>query len=127
MALEMGFPVDPGVGVNACGMTANSAVFTIDPKGRIFKCPAFVGHEQFSVGTIDTGEQTDTSQDSQELWERCRDCLYVPLCGEGCQFGSYLRFGDTSRLNCRKEFIEYMVRESLKLNYRYRQNKSGQD
>jgi hypothetical protein len=33
------------VGVNACGMTSNSAVFTVDPTGKIFKCPAFAGHE----------------------------------------------------------------------------------
>ena len=122
LALEKGFPVDPGVGVNACGMTANSAVFTIDPTGKIFKCPAFVGHEEFAAGTIFTGETGAGATD--ELWQRCRDCPYVPLCGEGCQFGSYLRFGDPSRLNCRKEFIEYMVRENLKLNYLFRQNKS---
>ena len=122
LALEKGFPVDPGVGVNACGMTANSAVFTVDPKGKIFKCPAFVGHAEFAAGTIFTGETSSGS--AEELWQRCRDCPYVPLCGEGCQFGSYLRYGDISRLNCRKEFIEYMVRENLKLNYQFRQNKS---
>jgi uncharacterized protein len=129
LALERGFQVDPGVGVNACAMTANSAVFTIDPTGRIFKCPAFVGHAEFSAGSIATGETGDRAAAGEEaageLWRRCSDCPYVPLCGEGCQFGSYLRYGDTSRLNCRKEFVEYMVRENLKLNYRYRQNKSG--
>ena len=129
LALERGFPVDPGVGVNACSMTANSAVFTIDPTGRIFKCPAFVGHEQFAAGSIETGETDGRGQAGEDaapqLWQRCSDCAYVPLCGEGCQFGSYLRYGDTSRLNCRKEFVEHMVRENLKLNYGYRQNKSG--
>jgi uncharacterized protein len=122
LALEKGFPVDPGVGVNACGMTANSAVFTIDPTGKIFKCPALVGHPEFEAGSISTGETGGGA--AEELWERCRDCPYVPLCGEGCQFGSYLRYGDPSRLNCRKEFIEYMVRENLKLNYLFRQNKN---
>ena len=129
LALEKGFPVDPGIGVNACAMTANSAVFTIDPTGRIFKCPAFVGHEEFAAGSIATGEtggRTAAGEAAdQQLWQRCSDCPYVPLCGEGCQFGSYLRYGDTSRLNCRKEFVEHMVRENLKLNYSYRQNKSG--
>ena len=129
LALDRGFAVDPGVGVNACAMTANSAVFTIDPTGKIFKCPAFVGHDEFVAGSIDTGETgagSAAGQDAgQQLWERCRDCPYVPLCGEGCQFGSYLRYGDTSRLNCRKDFVEHMVRENLKLNYRYRQNKSA--
>ena len=129
LALERGFAVDPGVGVNACAMTANSAVFTIDPTGKIFKCPAFVGHDEFAAGSIAAGETGSGAAAgevaTQELWQRCSDCPYVPLCGEGCQFGSYLRYGDTSRLNCRKDFIEYMVRENLKLNYSYRQNKSG--
>jgi uncharacterized protein len=132
MAMERGFPVDPGVGVNACGMTANSAVFTVDPTGKIFKCPAFVGHDEFAAGSIETGEiagpetaDPETGGYGEQLWQRCLDCPYVPLCGEGCQFGSYLRYGDISKLNCRKEFIEHMVREHLKLNYRYRSNKSG--
>jgi len=129
LALERGFPVDPGVGVNACAMTANSAVFTIDPTGKIFKCPAFVGHGEFAAGSIATGETGGGAAageaSAQQLWRRCSDCPYVPLCGEGCQFGSYLRYGDISRLNCRKDFIEHMVRENLKLNYRFRQNKSG--
>jgi len=129
LALEKGFPVDPGVGVNACSMTANSAVFTIDPTGKIFKCPAFVGHDEFAAGSIAVGETSGRAADGgeavQELWRRCIDCPYVPMCGEGCQFGSYLRYGDINRLNCRKEFIEHMVRENLKLNYLYRQNKSG--
>jgi len=107
----------------------------------IYKCPAFVGHERFASGSIDEGEQSAGAGETtgaaapggdpagtqvsanRELWQRCRECPYVPLCGEGCQFGSYLRYGDTSKLNCRKEFIEYMVREHLKLNYRYRKNK----
>jgi uncharacterized protein len=107
-------------------MTASSAVFTIDPTGRIFKCPAFVGHEEFAAGSITNGETAAPGAASaKELWQRCSDCAYVPLCGEGCQFGSYLRYGDTTRLNCRKDFVEHMVRENLKLNYRYRSNKSG--
>jgi uncharacterized protein len=123
MALEKGFTLDPGVGVNACGMTANSSVFAIDPTGKLFKCPALVGYDEFVAGSISSGERGNGKK--QDLWRRCRECPYVPLCGEGCQFGSYLRYGDISRLNCRKEFIEHMVRENLKLNYRFRQQKSG--
>jgi uncharacterized protein len=132
LAMDRGFAVDPGVGVNACSMTANNAVFTIDPTGKIFKCPAFVGHDAFAVGSIDSGEAGDASRaeaagrsETGQPWRRCSGCVYVPLCGDGCQFGSYLRYGDPSRLNCRKEFVEHMVRENLKLNYTQRQNKSG--
>jgi uncharacterized protein len=129
LAMERGFPVDPGVGVNACSMTANSAVFTVDPTGRIFKCPAFVGHVEFAAGSITSGEteghRDGDGESTGQPWQRCSECPYVPLCGEGCQFGSYLRYGDTSRLNCRKDFIQYVVRENLKLNYSFRNHKSG--
>jgi len=88
-----------------------------------------VGHDEFAAGSIATGETGGRAAAGetagQQLWQRCSDCPYVPLCGEGCQFGSYLRYGDISRLNCRKGFVEHMVRENLKLNYRFRQNKSG--
>ncbi len=122
LALEKGFRTDPGVGVNACSMTANSAIFTIDPLGKIFKCPALVGHSEFEAGSITTGENPADGT-AEDLWKRCLDCRYLPLCGEGCQLGAYLRFGDRYRLNCQKEYVEYMVRENLKLNYLHR--KSG--
>jgi uncharacterized protein len=123
LALGKGFNTDPGVGVNACSMTTNSAVFTIDPQGKIFKCPALVGHCEFESGTIATGERASNNPES--LWRRCLDCCYLPLCGEGCQLGAYLRYGDPFRLNCQKEYIEYVVRENLKLNYHYRRSTRG--
>ncbi len=123
LALEKGFRTDPGVGVNACSLTANSAAFTIDPAGKIFKCPALVGHSEFQAGTIENGESRNPAP--ERLWERCLHCAYLPLCGEGCLFGAYLRYGDPYRLNCQKDYMEYVVRKNLELNYRYRQKQSS--
>ena len=115
-AIELGFPVAEGVGVNICGITLNSANFVIDPVGKLFKCCGFVGHDRFVVGDIWRGERSQAAPG--ELWKRCKNCVYVPLCGDSCMFGSFLRFGDEKRLNCQKDFVEYIVRENLKSNYR---------
>ena len=115
-ATAMGLPTDAGVGVNICGITLQNAGFVVDPKGKLYKCAGFVGHEQFSVGSIQEGLRE--SETSADLWRRCQDCSYVPLCGDSCMFGSYVRFGDTDRLNCQKDFVEYVVRENLKVNHR---------
>jgi uncharacterized protein len=115
--LERGFRADPGLGINICSMVMNNLSMVIDPLGRIYRCPAFVGREGFVVGDIDhPGEEDFTSLD---LWKRCIECPYVPLCGDGCIYAAYLRFGDVSRLNCQREFMEFMVRENLKLNYKF--------
>ncbi len=115
LVLEKGFNASPGLGVNVCSMVMNPSFFVIDPTGILYRCPAFVGHTQFSVGDIYHYGEEDFSVKS--LWKRCKDCSYVPLCGDGCLYAAYVRFGDAEKLNCQKSFMEYMVRENLKLNY----------
>ena len=113
--VDRGMPADPGIGVNLCGITLNGAHFTVDPKGMLYRCPAFVGHPEFAVGDIRGGETTTLTE--LDLWKRCADCAYIPLCGDGCMYGAYLRFGDPTRLNCQREYVEYVVRENLKAQY----------
>ncbi len=43
---------------------------------------------------------------------------WVPICGDGCLFAAYLRYGDPSALFCSRRSVEYGVTESLKLSYR---------
>ena len=113
--VERGMPTDPGIGVNVCGITLGGAHFTIDPTGKLYQCPAFVGHPQFSAGDIAGGETPVLR--APELWRRCSSCAYAPLCGDGCMYGAYMRYGDPKQLNCPKEYVEYVVRENLKAQY----------
>ncbi len=115
MVLEKGFRASPGIGINVCTMVMNPSFFVIDPEGILYRCPAFVGYKQFSVGDIYHYGEEDFS--TKSLWKRCKDCSYVPLCGDGCLYAAYIRFGDPEKLNCQKSFMEYMVKENLKLNY----------
>ncbi len=115
IVLEKGFKASPGIGINVCTMVMNPSFFVIDPEGILYRCPAFVGYTQFSVGDIYHYGEEDFS--TKSLWKRCKDCSYVPLCGDGCLYAAYIRFGDPEKLNCQKTFMEYMVRENLKINY----------
>lgn len=112
--IERGFNTDPGVGMNICGITMNGLSYTIDPQGKLFQCGALVGREEFCVGEIGKDEALFKPAG---LWKRCIDCEYVPLCGDGCIHAALVRYGDHTKLNCDKEFMEYMVKETLKLNY----------
>jgi uncharacterized protein len=119
--LEKGFASDPGIGINLCSVVMDSSVFVVDPEGKLFKCPALVGHRDFQVGSLAEGFIGTPA--SPDLWRRCLECAYLPLCGDGCLYGAYLRFGDPMRLNCQRDHVEYTVRENLKMNYRYRKTR----
>ncbi len=115
MLIDRGFPTDPGIGVTICGATFGDTHFTIDPAGKLYKCPAFVGREEFSVGTI---YDRHIEQTPKELWRRCAKCENVAMCGDGCMFGAYMRFGDQYKLNCQKEYMNDVVQENLKTWYK---------
>ncbi|MGQ9630154.1 MAG: radical SAM protein [bacterium] len=113
--LERGFRTDGGMGVNLCSVVMNNAIFIVDPRGKLYKCPAFVGREEFEVGDIRGREERGFA--GADLWRRCIDCPYVPLCGDGCLYAAYVRYGDATRLNCQRDYMEFVVRENLKMNY----------
>ena len=120
--LEKRFHTDRGIGTNLCGAVMNGSHFTIDPLGKLFQCEALVGRDEFAVGSITAHENPGFI--TVELWKRCKDCAYVPLCGNGCLYAAYVRFGDFTKLNCNKPYMEYMVREYIKLNYQFRKHGS---
>ena len=114
LLLDNGFKTDEGIGVDICGITLNDTQVTIDPTGKLYNCPAFVGRDEFSVGTIDTGE---TGTPKRDLWRRCTGCENVALCGDGCMYGAYIQHGDPEALNCKKAYMEDLVEENLKIEY----------
>ena len=121
--LNRGFATDPGIGVNICGITISGNHFTIDPQGKLYKCPALVGHEQFQVGDIKQGEVSQMGE--KDLWRRCIDCENVPFCGDGCMYGAYIRYDDAMRLNCQREYVECLIVENLKTLYANTHRKTG--
>jgi uncharacterized protein len=122
LLIDNGFSTDEGIGVNICGITLNDTQFTVDPTGVLYKCPAFVGREEFAVGTLDEGfEKTN----KLELWRRCAHCEDAALCGDGCMYGAYIQYGDAEKLNCQKVYMDTVVTENLKLEYDRIQRQGG--
>jgi uncharacterized protein len=114
LLIDNGFKTEEGVGVNICGITLDDTQVTIDPAGKLYKCPAFVGREEFCVGTIQSGE---TGKQVADLWRRCIGCENVALCGDGCMYGAYIQYGDPEKLNCQMDYMNELVRENLKIEY----------
>ena len=115
LAMEKGYNVDVGVQARACEMVLRQASIIIDPYGDLYGCSALAGRKEFSHGSF-REEQKDAFK-GMELWRRCAGCAFAPLCGDGCPFGSFIRFGDPLALNCARETMDYFVGESLKLSY----------
>ena len=117
MLIDRGFPTEPGIGVTICGATISNVHFTIDPNGVLYRCPAFVGREELRDGDIYTSKDSDDDSE-RDLWRRCAGCENVAMCGDGCMYGSYLRYGDPLKVDCRREYVDYVVQENLKTWYK---------
>jgi uncharacterized protein len=116
LALRKGFKVDISVMPRQCQMVMKRSSFIIDPRGDLYRCAGLVGRREFLAGSI-RGEEGDLFLGA-ELWRRCAHCAWVPICGDGCLFAAYLRYGDPFALFCSRRSVEYGVAESLKLSYR---------
>jgi uncharacterized protein len=122
LALEKGFNVDISVVPRQCQMVMRRSSFIIDPRGDLYRCAGLAGRREFLAGSIH-GEECDLFLGT-ELWRRCAHCAWVPVCGDGCPFSAYLRYGDPFALFCSRRSIEYAVKESLKLSYRRKKEKA---
>ncbi len=123
IALEKGFDANVALATRTCAMTMRKSSFIIDPLGELYRCSGLVGRKDFCNGNF-RSEGKDRYLGLQ-LWRRCLHCTYAPLCGDGCPFSSYLRFGDPLTLSCPKEAMEYLVQESVKLSYQKKKRKAG--
>jgi uncharacterized protein len=114
-AITRGLPVEEGIGVHVCDALSGDSAFAIDPTGVLYRCAGFVGHPEFSAGDIGGATRDDGLRSGQ--WRRCADCPLVPLCGDGCPFGAWVRFGDPGALHCNREALETLVAGTIRVNY----------
>ncbi len=90
--------------------------FTIDPLGKIYKCPGFVGREAFVIGDIksgvrsqESGVRMNTLFMTTDLWRECADCAYVPICAGGCRVSAETMKGDFKERICERRYLEGMA------------------
>jgi len=98
---------------------SNSLVINYD--GTIYKCPAFIGNEKYSVGNIYEGvcNYQQTLKLGNFNNSECEECVYLPLCFGGCRYMSYVRDGNINSLDCRKFYFDHALERLLKQDIRY--------
>ncbi len=96
--------------------------YVVNFNGMLYKCPALVGHEAFSVGHIRTGVEDYAVSHRLGMWknETCIACEYLPLCFGGCRYMSFVNHGDIDELDCRKPFFGTSLERMVKQDIRYR-------
>lgn len=110
-AQAMGFNVDQPEKpfLNVCHAQKIS-YFTIDPYLRLFKCFILAPHEKHAVGVIRPERSApsfnylniDFLSRDPLLFEECKTCILVPLCGGGCPAQALETEGTTHRKVCKR-------------------------
>jgi uncharacterized protein len=92
--------------------------YTIDPDGRVYKCPAVAGIPGLEVTHV-AANAAEAIAPLVKLrpWEKCGDCPYLPVCVGGCLGGKYLKTGRMDEVACRKEQFEHSFRETVVRRY----------
>ncbi|QXE91772.1 geopeptide radical SAM maturase [Geomonas subterranea] len=93
----------------------------IDCTGKFYKCPAFMGWEGMSVGSLDEGLQDYRVSHGIGNWQvdACLDCSYLPLCFGGCRFVSKLQGNSLTEVDCRRTFYDATLEKSVLQNLTY--------
>ena len=92
--------------------------YTIDPEGRVYKCPAVAGLPGLEVTHVASVDAEATAPLLKlRPWEKCGDCAYLPVCVGGCLGGKYLKTGRMDEVACRKEAFERSFRETVVRRY----------
>src|SRR5467141_2694969 len=88
--------------------------YTIDPEGRVYKCPVVAGLPGLEVAQV-ASHAPEKIAPLLELrpWEKCGDCPYLPVCVGGCLGGKYLKTGRRDEVACKKDMFESSFRESV--------------
>jgi uncharacterized protein len=116
-AFRRGFRTEKEVRLTICSMNLDGTAVVIDPLGRLYTCPAFVGREGFQVGSIDRIELSDRHREFMSLpvSEECFKCAYMPICSGGCKHMAYTRHGDLRATVCEKDYLRKVTAETLKM------------
>lgn len=99
-------------------------IYSIDPLGDIYICPASGGHIQYRAGKLCNGN-VEWSPSYYHILTRdptliapCNECEILPMCGGGCSIGSFYKYTDYHKSFC--SFIKEQMYEKLKAYLRFR-------
>lgn len=114
-----GLPSNNQVGIGPCELHRKS-FFGIDMNGKLYKCSAMVGRDEFASGDIWEGEDSvkvvERMGEGIRPWKDCGDCAFIPVCAGGCKAVGYDRTGDFTVGSCDKKYFKRMVGEMFERN-----------
>jgi uncharacterized protein len=107
-------------GVSACVVELEDNI-VVNYDGVLYKCPAFMGWEGLSVGTLAEGIGDYRASHCIGNWqtEECLDCCYLPLCFGGCRFLTLTKGNPMSDLDCKRQFLDATLERILQQNLTY--------
>ena len=91
-----------------CCMVENPDSLVVNYNGDLYKCPCFIGVEDYRVGHIDTGLTDFRKQYGLDVWKNpeCLNCVYLPLCFGGCRHMTYMNTGRIDSVSCQKDYLD---------------------
>jgi radical SAM protein with 4Fe4S-binding SPASM domain len=126
-AASKGFATDLRPELKICGMLLPHHL-VIDPYGKIYTCPTFLGMGEYQTGSIEDGNTGFCKLADFSLNEHCLRCLYVPFCTGGCRYNAHVEQGDIRAIDCQKKTFSYSLPQLLKAHYALRsKNVQGSD
>ncbi len=113
-----GFRCEGGIALGPCE-AAREHAYTIDPCGKIYKCPGSAGIDEFVIGNINEAEfnYRNTQFMTFNPCEICQGCPYVPICGGGCRMSAHIKKGDFRDIACERDYFDKAAPEIVKYEY----------
>jgi uncharacterized protein len=89
--------------------------FAIDPDGRIFKCPGFLGHPDWNIGHVAGGLEPERHERivALDTQSDCGGCAHRPNCAGGCVAAVWIERGEAVGVNCERDYFEAVKGDSL--------------
>ena len=96
--------------------------YVVNFDGHVYKCPAFIGREEFSIGHLESGLKEDRDPYRLSDWRKpeCTECEYLPLCFGGCRYMSYIRDGNIDKPDCKRPYFDATLETMIKQDIKYR-------
>ena len=81
-----------------------------------------MGIDEFQIGFVGKfGYKAEFERVDKLLEsESCRQCTFLPICGGGCKYRSWVRFGSLEKRDCPKELLSIIHPIIIENRYRDR-------
>jgi uncharacterized protein len=101
---------DPGdlMAIGPCALHWKHS-FTVDPEGRVYKCPGFLGNPGWAIGDVAVGldgRHQALDDELQRVQGGCQGCAHRPNCSGGCVAAEWINQGRAEGVGCEGGYFE---------------------